>query len=856
MQGNNDDSLRNLNTNELFAERTKFFAEFLDSDYGNNIYKQQIIKLLSEGNRRLIVNLNHLRAVSTETVDGILNSPTDYLPAFDKALKDVILAHQQQNVHKFTKKLNDLDFYVAFDGSYGENFINPRNLSSKHLGKLICLEGIVTRCSSLVRPKIVKSVHFAEKTKQFHERLYSDGLSLGQQVPSGVTYPKEDENGNILTTEYGLCQYRDYQTISLQEMPERAPAGLLPRPIEVVMDDDLVDQVKPGDRVQLVGVYRSVGKKGAETSATFRTLVLCRNVRLLAKEIQMPTISEQDVQEIRKIGKRKDSFELLAKSLAPSIYGHEYIKKAVLLLLLGGSEKNLTNGTHIRGDINMLLVGDPSTAKSQILRFVLNIAPLAIATTGRGSSGVGLTAAVTTDKETGERRLEAGAMVLGDRGVVCIDEFDKMSDIDRVAIHEVMEQQTVTIAKAGIHTSLNARCSVIAAANPAQGQYIDHKKPFQNIHLPDSLLSRFDLLFVVKDNLEDDFNRNISEHILRLHRYTPPGLEEGVPLSDAAMSRPVGLSLVTDADMEDSNRNAVFERFNKLLHIGIAPESGRRIGERQKAREEQKIELLSLNFLKKFIHYAKSRVKPVLTEEAAEFISDLYTELRSQADGEERRYRTVPITPRTLETLIRLSTAHAKARLSNRVEQEDAEVVAEILKFALFEEVVSKPRVPKKKRRVKGEANGGDDDEGEDEDGGEGDDGDSVDLQIKSPYKTRAKQHEMSMELEKDNQSDLNGSSEMQVDEVMSDTIATQASLNTSNGSTLIGEERFGLFRQQLTRLRNRIAVDDSIMMGDVISDINQGLPGSDRFEANEVEIIVRHMSDANQIFYHEEEGR
>uniref|UniRef100_A0A667Z6X5 DNA replication licensing factor MCM3 n=1 Tax=Myripristis murdjan TaxID=586833 RepID=A0A667Z6X5_9TELE len=652
-----------LDDREL-REAQRDYLDFLDDDQDQGIYQNKVRDMIGENKARLIININDLRRRNEARAAKLMNNAFEELLAFQRALKDLVASVDATYAKQYE------EFFIGLEGSFGSKHVTPRTLTSRLLGSMVCVEGIVTKCS-LVRPKVVRSVHYCPATKKTLERKYTDMTSL-DAFPSSAIYPTKDEENNPLETEFGLSIYKDHQTITVQEMPEKAPAGQLPRSVDIILDNDLVDVVKPGDRVQVVGTYRCLpGKKGGFTSGTFRTIMIACQVKQMSKEVSS-FFSADDVAKIRKFSRSssKDVFDQLARSLAPSIHGHEYIKKAILCMLLGGVEKVLENGSRIRGDINVLLIGDPSVAKSQLLRYVLHTAPRAIPTTGRGSSGVGLTAAVTTDQETGERRLEAGAMVLADRGVVCIDEFDKMSDMDRTAIHEVMEQGRVTIAKAGIHARLNARCSVLAAANPVYGRYDQYKTPMENIGLQDSLLSRFDLLFIMLDHMDPEQDREISDHVLRMHRYRDPREQDGAAM---VLGGSVDILATDDPDavQEAQEELQVYEKHNNLLH----------------GSKRKRDKIVSKEFMRKYIHIAKG-VTPVLTQEAANHIAEEYSRLRSQEQLGADIARTSPVTARTLETLIRLSTAHAKARMSKAVELEDSEVAVELVQFAYFKKVL------------------------------------------------------------------------------------------------------------------------------------------------------------------------
>lgn len=806
------------------------YAEFLDDYNRDGIYTQLVKDMVSNKQTRLVVNINDLRRVNPKRAQSLVTDAFDEQLAFQRALREFVGGIDSTYLKEHE------EFFLGFEGSFGSKHVTPRTLTSRFIGNLVCVEGIVTKCS-LVRPKIVRSVHYCPATKKTIERRYTD-LTTFDAFPSSAVYPTKDEDGNLLETEYGLSVYKDHQTLTIQEMPEKAPAGQLPRAVDIICDNDLVDKCKPGDRVQVIGTYRSLpGKQGGFTSGAFKTILLACNVVPLNKEASI-CITSEDVRKCKKFSRLKsvDVFQLLAKSLAPSIHGHEYIKRALLCMLLGGLEKVLPNGTRLRGDINILLIGDPSVAKSQLLRYVLFTAPRAVATTGRGSSGVGLTAAVTTDPESGERRLEAGAMVLADRGVVCIDEFDKMSDIDRTAIHEVMEQGQVTIAKAGIHARLNARCSVLAAANPVYGRYDQYKTPMENIGLQDSLLSRFDLLFIVLDLVDAEQDRRIADHVVRMHRYRSSHEQDGDPLPLA-----MNLDMLSTNNPEENDAavrdTPLYEKYDALLHGSSRSKTDK---------------IVSIQFMKKYIHVARA-LKPTLSQEAADAIAEEYSRLRSHEVENPDVARTQPVTARALETLIRLSTAHARARLSKVVDADDAQSAIELVQFAYFKRVLEKPR---KRKNV--------DDDNEEEEAGTEDEVDTeeerdenvADETVSTAAKrkrTRTIQPEDPYDFEdsqpatgasgRSGKSKQSTQSSQPTDSVPMDTIPYEES---SAEPASISEERFNVFKKSLTQLfrESRAQSLPAARFRDYLREQHSDKP----FSSGESRAAFERMTDANQI--------
>ncbi|KAM0681348.1 MCM DNA helicase complex subunit [Glugoides intestinalis] len=384
---------------------------------------------------------------------------------------------------------------------------NIRDLRNSHLNKLVRINGVVTRRSGVYSLYSIVKFTCTKCKATF-------GPFIGKNIKPTSCFECQGKGPFVVNTSETV--YKDFQKLTIQEIPGTVPSGSLPRSKEVLLYFDLIDCCKPGDEVDIVGIYQnnfSISLNIKNGFPVFSTMIEASSIRKKVTKLEM---TDDDIREIKELGKNPNIIDLLIDNIAPSIYGHKDIKTAILLSMVGGQAKE-KNGIRIRGDINVLLMGDPGTAKSQFLRYVSKTSHRAVMSTGQGSSAVGLTASVQKDPVTHEWTLEGGALVLADRGVCLIDEFDKMNDTDRTSIHEAMEQQSISISKAGIVATLHARCAVIAAANPVRGKYNPALSFAQNINLSDPIVSRFDLLCVVKDTIDKIEDTRMAEFILHSH---------------------------------------------------------------------------------------------------------------------------------------------------------------------------------------------------------------------------------------------------------------------------------------------------------------------------------------------------
>jgi replicative DNA helicase Mcm len=492
-------------TEELtLADPQERFQDFLKSDkYRERISRMAVTEALS-----LTVDFDDLLAVDSELAGMILEKPEEYLEHANKAAYGQLQIEEPE----YAEQLEEERVIVRLRGLPETTLL--RILGSEQIGKLVMVEGIIVRATP-ARPLVMVG-SFKCKRCGTSSSLVQSGPFL--RAPFTCSDPACSSRGPFDFVQEE-SKFIDSQDIRIQEKPEDLPPGQLPRWLNIkLVGRDLVDLARPGDHVNIVGIVRAVAPTMPRIGKlrSFRLHLDANHVDVRSKEPETVTISTEEEKQILSLAKDPWVHRKILRSIAPSIYGYEYVKEAITYLLFGGVAKHLPDIT-VRGEMNLLLVGDPGTAKSQLLQYVGRIAPRGLYTSGRGTTAAGLTAAVLRERGGG-MSLEAGALVLADKGVACIDEIDKMRPEDRVAIHEAMEQHTVSVAKGGIVATLNARTAILAAANPALGRYDPYRNVAENITLPITILSRFDLIFVLKDVPEKEADTKMSEHILELHR--------------------------------------------------------------------------------------------------------------------------------------------------------------------------------------------------------------------------------------------------------------------------------------------------------------------------------------------------